>query len=168
VNRLLMVVSLCVCAMAQAVIPAWNSLGMAKAPLLLAGVLYYALSRDNFQVVESAVLAGILQDSLGPIPLGFSVIAFLSVALLVNTFRDRVFAESAFAQIMLGAAASTLVSLLLFLLLVGGGYRSQVGMGFVLGKSLGMALIGIIAFPLMCRILHGLDLRLGNVRGKGM
>jgi len=166
-NRLLMLVSLSVCAMAQAVLPAWQGMGMAKPPLLLAGVLYYALSRDNFQVVESAVLAGILQDSLGPIPLGFSVLAFLCVALLVHTFRDRVFAESAITQIMLGAAASTLVSLLLYVLLTGGGHRSHLGLGFVLNKSLGMSVIGIAAFPLVCRSLHWLDLRLGNVERKG-
>lgn len=165
-NRLLMGVALCVCAMAQAVLPVWNGMGMAKPPLLLAGVLYYALSRDNFQVVESAVLAGILQDSLGPIPLGFSVLAFLAVALLLHTFRERVFAESAVAQIMLGAAASTLVSFILFTLLVGGGHRSGVTASFVLSKSLGMAVMGILVFPLVYRILAGLDVRLGNIHGR--
>lgn len=160
-NRLVMVVSLCLCAMVQAILPPWLAMGQAKAPLLLAGVVYYALTRTSLQMAEAAVLAGILQDSLGPIPLGYSVLAFLGVALLVNQFRERIFADHFFTHVMIGVAASAMVSMVLYVLLVSGGYRTGVPFSFVLSKALGMSLLGIVAFPLVFHLIREMDDRLG-------
>jgi len=163
VNRLVLWVSMFFCAMIQAILPAWSELGQAKPPLLLGAVLYYALSRDDLQVVESAVLAGLLQDSLGPIPHGFSVLAFVIVALLVNRYRERVFGDHWFTHVMIGIGSSALVCFILYLLLVGGGLRTGVGFAFVLSKALGMSLLGMVIIPLVYKIIESLDFHLGNV-----
>jgi len=163
-NRLVLWVSLLSCATLQAVLPAWQSLGQAKAPLLLGAVLYYALSRSGFQVLEASLLAGLLQDSLGPIPHGFSVIAFVCVALLLNHYRDRVFAEHWFTHVMLGVGSSVIVTLLLYVLLVGAGQRTGVSFSFVMTKALGMSLLGIVAIPLVYKSIETLDRALGNVQ----
>jgi rod shape-determining protein MreD len=163
-NRLVMGVALCACAILQAVLPSWMGMGQAKTPFLLGGVLYYALTRGNTQPVEAALLAGLLQDSLGPIPLGASVTAFLAVALLVNRFRERIFAEHWLTHVIVGAGASTLVTILLYLFLVGSGLRAGVPFSFVLSQSLGMALLGVAVFPLTFDSLHRLDRHLGNRR----
>ncbi len=163
-NSLVLWASIFCCAMIQAVIPAWHHLGQAKVPLLLGAVLYYALSRHGFEVLEAAFLAGILQDSLGPIPIGYSVLAFVGVGLLVHQYRDRVFGEHWFTHIMMGIGASVLVTLVLYLLLVGSGLRSGVGFAFVLTKSLGMSLLGIVAFPLVYKSIETLDRSLGNLK----
>lgn len=160
-NRLVMVVSLCVCAMVQAVLPPWMAMGQAKAPLLLAGVVYYALTRGAVQTTEAAVFAGLLQDSLGPIPLGYSVLAFAGVGLVVNQFRERMFADQVLTHVMIGVASSALVSLVLYVLLVSGGERSGVPFSFVLSKALGMALLGVAVFPGVFGAIRGLDVRLG-------
>ncbi len=166
-NRLVMIVSLCVCAMAQAVVPAWAVMGQAKVPLLLAGVIYYALTRGAVQAAQAAVLAGVMQDSLGPIPMGYSVLAFLGVALVTNQFRERVFAENAFTHVMIGAAGSLLVSMVLYVLLVSGGHRTGIPFSFVLTKALGMSLLGLGVFPAVFLLIRGLDERLGvSVRGR--
>ncbi len=165
-NRLVMIVSLVLCAMAQAVLPAWTALGQAKPPLLLGGVLYYALTRNNSQVIEAAVIAGLLHDSLGLIPLGFSVIAFLPVALLTNNYRDRVFGDHWFTHIMLGVASAALVTFILYLLLVSSGLRGGIRMPFVLSKAVGMSLMGIVIIPLVFKCIERLDYLLGNVELK--
>ncbi|MGA0333273.1 MAG: rod shape-determining protein MreD [Kiritimatiellia bacterium] len=167
-NRLVLWTSMITCAILQAVIPSWQSLGQAKVPLLLGAVLYYALSRDSLQVLEAAILAGILQDSLGPIPHGFSVLAFTAVALLINHYRDRVFGEHWFTHVMMGVAASALVTLLLYVLLVGAGLRGGVPFSFVLTKSLGMSLLGIVVFPLVFAAIRKLDLAVGNQTRAGI
>lgn len=163
-NRAVMIVALCLCAMLQAIFPSWVAMGQAKPPLLLGAVLYYALSRDNFQGVEAAVLAGLLQDSLGPIPHGYSVLAFTSIAVLVNHYRERVFSEHWFTHAMMGIGASTWVTLILYLLLTGGGLREGVGFPFVLSKALGMSLLGLVVMPVTYRLIHKLDRAVGNLR----
>lgn len=162
-NRLVLWASIFTCAVIQAVMPAWHSLGQAKVPLLLGAVLYYSLSRNNLQVIEAAILAGLLQDSLGPIPYGYSVLAFVSVGLLINHYRDRVFGEHWFTHVMMGVGSSALVTLILYLLLVGSGLRNGVGFSFVMSKSLGMSLLGIVVFPLVYFSIEKLDRALGNV-----
>jgi len=167
-NRLVLWASILTCAMLQAVLPAWQTLGQAKAPLLLGAVLYYALSRNNLQVIEASILAGVLQDSLGPIPHGFSVIAFLSVGLVVNHYRDRVFGEHWFTHVMLGVGSSVMVTLSLYLLLVGSGLRAGVPFSFALSKSLGMSLLGVVTFPLVYVCMDKLDVAVGNVNRGGI
>jgi len=161
-NRLVLLVSLALCAILQAILPSWVGMGQAKAPLLLGGVLYYALTRDGFQVVEAAVVAGLLQDSLGPMPLGYTSLAFCVVALLTNHYRDRVFGDHWITHVLLGVAAAILVTFIQYLLLVGGGHRA-LRLPFVLSKALGMSLLGIGVIPLVFKLIERLDYKLGNV-----
>ncbi len=160
-NRLLMWVVLCLCAIVQAILPPWLAMGQAKAPLLLAGVVYYALSRGSLHMAEAAVLAGLLQDSLGPIPLGFSVLAFTGVALLIHQFQDRIFADSLPTHVLAGFAAPVVVSMALYVLLVSGGYRAGVPFSFVMSKTLGMSLLGMVTFPVVFWGIRDMEVRLG-------
>jgi rod shape-determining protein MreD len=162
-NRLVMIASLLLCAMVQAISPDWAALGQAKPPLLLGVVMYYALSRENTQVIECALIAGLLQDSLGPIPHGFSVIAFLSIALLINHYRERVFSDHWFTHAVMGIAASVWVCFVLYILLVGSGLRTGVPFSFAMSKALGMSLLGIVAMPILYRLIEKLDRNLGNL-----
>lgn len=158
-----MIASLCLCAMLQAILPDWAAMGQAKPPLLLGAVLYYALSRADFQVLEAAILAGLLQDSLGPIPIGYSVLAFVSIALLVNHYRERVFSDHWFTHAIMGIGASAWMTLALYVLLKGSGVRSGVGFPFVMSKALGMSLLGLVVIPSVYHVIHRMDRALGNV-----
>lgn len=162
-NRLVLIVSLLGCAMLQAILPAWAAMGQAKPPLLLGAVLYYALSRENLQVVESAILAGLLQDGLGGIPIGFSCLAFVSIALLVNHYRERVFSDHWFTHMMMGIGASTWITLVLYVLLVGSGERVGIAFSFALSKALGMSLLGVVCMPATYWVIEKLDRSMGNV-----
>lgn len=160
-TRLFLFFALFVCAMIQAIAPAWAAMGQAKPPLLLGVVLYVALTREGSLVLETAVIAGLLQDSLGPIPHGFSVLAMVVVALLVNLYRDRVFGDHWFTHVSLGVASSALVSLLLYITLVSTGLRSGVHFSFVMSKALGMSLLGMVLIPVIYEALRRLEIQLG-------
>lgn len=162
-NRLIMGVALSFLAMLQAILPAWRAMGSANPPLLLGGVLYYALTRSNSQFFEAALLAGLLHDCLSPIPLGFSVVGFLLAAAVIHHFRDRVFAESLFTHMLLGAAGAFLMTFCLFLLLVGSGVRRGVPFRFAFDQALGMAILGLLVFPLVCSSLQRLERVLGTL-----
>lgn len=160
-TRLLMWVCLCLCALVQAILPPWLAMGQAKAPLLLAGVVYYALTSNTLRVSEAAILGGLLQDSLGPIPLGFSVMAFAGIALLIHHFQDRIFADSLFTHILAGFVAPALMSFALYVLLVSGGHRTGVPFSFVMTMTLGLSLLGLVTFPMVFRLIRGAERALG-------
>ncbi len=170
-NRLVLIVSLLTCAMLQAILPAWVSMGQAVPPLILGAVLYYALSRDNLQVVESAIIGGCLQDALGKIPFGFSCLAFVSIALLVNHYRERVFSDHWFTHMIMGIGASAWVTLILYFLLVGGGHRVGLPFSFAMSKALGMSLLGVVCMPITYWAIEKLDRSMGNLEpqpGRGL
>lgn len=164
-NRLVMIFSIMIFALIQAVLPAWYALGQAKAPVLLGGVLYYALTREDSQVVEAAIFAGMLQDSLGPIPLGYSALAFTVVALFANHYRERVFAESIATHMLIGMAGAIVVTLLLFVLLVSDGHRVVI-LPFVMSKAWGVSLLALVTIPLCFKVVEWMDIKLGNVEMK--
>jgi hypothetical protein len=93
-------------------------LGYAHAPLLLGLVLYYALTHDLFFLLTACFLAGILQDSLGLIPLGYSAFCFCVVGLVVIRSRELMFVRQWTTHLALGAVSAAGVSLALSLMLV--------------------------------------------------
>jgi rod shape-determining protein MreD len=152
--------------MVQAILPSWSAMGQAKPPLLLAAVLFYALGRSHGEALETAVVAGLLQDSLGPIPHGTSVLAFTSVALVINHYRERVFADHWFTHAMMGIGASAWVTLSLYILLTASGLRTGVGLPFVLSKALGMSLLGLVVMPLIYSLISRIHQALGIQPGQ--
>ena len=120
-NLMVLLFSVASCAFLQGLLPAWEFLGGAKPPFLLGGVLYYSLSRTRLLAVIAAVLAGLLQDALDLVPLGFSVWAFLVVCSLVTHYQKKIFGNHWFAHMTIGAFASTGMVLCLYILLLAGG-----------------------------------------------
>ena len=119
--RLLMFMAVIVGAVAQAVFPTFRWLGQANAPILLGLVLYYALAHSRGTMLQAAIFAGLLQDALGTIPLGYSSFCFCIVALVVSKFKDMVFAHKLVTHMLFGALASGAVTLALYGLLATAG-----------------------------------------------
>jgi len=153
-------------AVLQAVWPTWLWLGQASAPFLLGLVLYYALSHGDGFMLLAAVLAGLLQDALGLIPLGYSSFCFCLTALIVSRFREMVFSGDWPAHILFGAVAAAGVSLVLSLLLSHDG-RLLIGPGWTILKAFGAGLLGAIVIPFEFRVLEALDRMLGNLHERG-
>ena len=150
-------------AVLQAVLPPLAALGQAKLPLLLGPVIYYALTSDRPRLVQAAVLAGLLQDALSLLPLGYSALAFCLVAVTVNRFRDTVFVHAAFTHMIFGALAAAAVTLMLSAMMAATGI-ARPPVVWLLLKLTGSLLLGAVAVPLMFQVTARLDRMVGNVR----
>jgi rod shape-determining protein MreD len=147
-------------------LPAWNFLGGAKAPVLLGGVLYYALARPRGLAITAALLAGVLQDALDMVPLGFSAWTFLVICCLVTHYQNKIFGHHWFTHMTIGALASLGMVLCLYVLLLARGAVAH-SFGSALAMALGVMMLGLLVIPVVCKLIERLDLRMGNVRERG-
>lgn len=147
-------------AVLQALLPAWSWFGFVKAPLLLGAVIYYAFTRGRGFMLVTAVLAGVMQDALGMIPLGYSSACFCTVGVLVQRFRDVVFVFRTVTHIVMGGLGNGLATLLLALLLVHADLLAWVP-GWTASKWLGATALGALTVPVVFRVVEGLEHNLG-------
>lgn len=159
----IMIFVLIVAAVVQTLLPGHVLLGQAKFPLLLAVVLYYALNRETSTMAAAAFLAGLLQDALSPIPLGYSAFCFCVVGWGAGRFRDLVITESLITQVFFGAVAGVIVTVILYLLLLQGGLVACSASWVVL-KAVGTGVLSMLCTPVMFRVTNELDRLVGNVR----
>ncbi len=145
----------------QGLLPGAAPLGMAKAPLLLSAVIYYALSHGRFTMLFTALAGGLIHDSLGFLPLGATAFCFCAAGLGVQAVRDFLFRDSLLTGIALtafGAAALTLATWL-FLQLGDSGLAPPTGNSgwMIWAKSAGSALLALVAAPPVFVLARGLD-----------
>jgi len=161
VKYLVMLLALVTGATLQALLPAWAWLGGAQAPVLLALVLFYAWTLPRAGMLACAFAAGLLQDALGQVPLGFSCLCFALAGLWAQRHRDDVDEQAVISQVIFGGLAAALVTLLLYALLRHAGTIS-LSLGDALRKTLGTALLGAVLTPVMFRVALDLERRLGE------
>ncbi len=159
---LFMLVTLICGAILQAVFPTWAGFGQAHAPILLGLVLYYSLTHERALMLQTAVLAGLLQDALGMIPLGYSSFCFCVVALIAGKYKETVFSREMITHVFFGGLASGGVTLTLYLLL---GKDDLVILRplWALLKIVGSMILGMVIIPLEFKLLEALDRMLGNI-----
>jgi len=139
----IMVFSLLVAAFLQMALPGCAWLGQARFPFLLAVVVYYALSRGTGVMLVAAFLAGMLQDALSPIPLGYSGACFALAGLIIGRFRRTVMLDSAVTPIFFGAVVGLCVPLALYALMARDGIVAW-PVGRLLVKVLGTGALGMV------------------------
>lgn len=159
-NALVMLLMLVAAAVAQLMMPAIPGLGQAKWPFLLGLVVYYALHRPLEVVLMGGLLAGFLQDSLSPLPLGSSSFCFMLAGWIVSRFQTLVMSDAVVTQAFFGAAVAGGVGLALQGVLAGDVWA--VGFLSVAHRLLGVTLEGALAAPVMCRLAGRLDRLVGN------
>lgn len=131
----------------------------AKPPALLAVVLYYALTRDRCLTLTAAIIAGFVQDALGMSPIGSSSVCFGLTGLLVNHFHGLLFTLRTVTHVVIGAITAGLASLVLGVLLLGGGHLPLDSSIFASRVLVAMAL-GAVTVPVIFRFVDFLDARL--------
>jgi rod shape-determining protein MreD len=162
---LLMYFVLVVAAVLQAVFPTWRWLGYANAPILLGVALYYALEHSHGMMLQAAILAGLVQDALCMIPLGYSSFCFLVAAVIASRFRDIVFVHELATHTLFGALASGGVTLALYGLL-GKDNLVILRPAWALWRVAGSIALGAVLIPLEFEILEASDRMLGNIEEK--
>ena len=149
----------------QMTVPPIALLGGAKTPVLFCLVLYYALEHDTALLMTAALLAGLLQDALGPMPLGISTLCFCMVGGVAGGFKRLVLSDSAVVAAIFGFAGWLAVTFCSYLLLRHDGMLGWSALS-ALWKSAGTGLLGAVVAPVLFSVTGGIDRRLGNVRMK--
>lgn len=147
-------------AVLQAVIPSSAWLGEARVPVLLACVVYYAFTRPQAAALRVAFLAGLLQDGLCMIPLGYSSFCFCLVTFVINRVRGEVFVHEWATRALFGALAGVAATAILYILLTHGGLL-KMPLAKVVLKAAGVFLLGGVAMPIVFKIMESVEKKLG-------
>jgi len=133
----------------QSLTPAAAWLASAKTPFLLGVTVYYAFTHGRGATVAAAVLAGVIQDSLSLIPVGYSAFCFAGFAFVLHHWRGVMFRDSAFTVAVVGAALGALMTLVLYVMLLLGTEMAGVPVWWLILKMAGSGLLGLAAAPLV-------------------
>ncbi|MEI6564719.1 MAG: rod shape-determining protein MreD [bacterium] len=133
----------------QSLIPAASSLGLSKPPFLMAVALYYALVHSRGTAVIAAILAGIIQDSMSLLPVGYSSLCFVIFGAILVETRETLFRDSLFTVAILGAGLGALTTLGLYLMLTFNSLADFIPFWWVALKMGGTALLGLGAAPVV-------------------
>jgi len=149
----------------QSLVPSLAWTGYASFPVLGSLVLYYALYRGGAVALMMAILAGLFQDSISLIPLGYSSFAFAVCALLIDHYRDLIMLNSAFTHMVLTALMNGVVHVLLMVLMLGDGVIEWSTFWLLL-KIPGSILLGLLIGPWTIGAAQLLEEKLGLVQGR--
>lgn len=128
----------------------WNgfrTVFAAQFDLLPALMVYCALSANLTTLTAEAILGGCLFDSLSANPMGISVLPLFVVGFIIHHQRELILRDQAYAQFVLGAAASAVIPALTVFMLLAGGHKPLVGWGS-LWQLIVLALTGGCFTPL--------------------
>jgi cell shape-determining protein MreD len=114
--------------------------------LLPALVVYAGLCTDLLTISLVSFLGGLWFDALSANPLGISVLPLFAVGLAAGVARDVILRDQAFAQFVLGFAASFAVPFLTLVCLLTTGHAPSLGWG-TLWQFIVLSLGGAAATP---------------------
>jgi rod shape-determining protein MreD len=101
----------------------------AQIDLLPGLIVYSSLSTTITTVALVAVAGGLGYDAVSANPLGVTVLPLFVVGFMIHLKRQLILREQAFAQIVLGCAASGAVPVLTLLILLSAGAEPLIGWG---------------------------------------
>ena len=150
----------------QSLLPGYAVLGQVKFPFLLAVVLYYSLTWDMGVMFVAALLAGLLQDILSPLPLGYSAFCFCVIGWIANRWRKLILIESLITPVFFGGIASMVMMAAQYTLLVRGSLIES-SLGGLIWRMIGAGILGVIGTPLVFLLAGLMDRWVGNLEEKG-
>lgn len=161
-NVLALIFALLVAALVQALLPATRWTGYAPVPVMASLVVYYALLRSRPMLLAAAVGAGLVQDSLGQMPLGYSVFCYCVAVLIIEHYRDSLLVRQWSTHVTLGLLVNLGVTLATLLLLAKDGLIVPDLLHTILRLG-GAMLLGAATAPFIYALLEQLDQTLGMV-----
>jgi len=148
----------------QSFFPAMAWVGYSTVPVLLSLVVYYALIRGGAMMLIFALLAGLFQDSLSLIPLGYSSFCFAVCAMIIGKYRELMMTQSTLTHMVVTAAMYAAVTLMLSVLLVKDGLIPWQPVWLLL-KIPGAVVLGVITGPVVIAAARALEEKLGLIQG---
>jgi rod shape-determining protein MreD len=160
------IIALLAGALIQCVSPAAPFAAQVKWPVLMGIVIYYALVRDLDVMLAVAFFAGLFQDVLSPIPLGYSSVCFMAAGVVINGVKNLVLTDSLMTMALVGVVTGLAVTTAMYMLLFRAGLLAC-GAETVIGKIVCSAAYGAVFTPVVCRAVGMFDRRMGNVEMRG-
>lgn len=148
----------------QAMLPVFMWAGHATFPVLTAVVVYFALFRGGGLMLAVALLAGLFQDSLSLIPIGYSSFCFAVCGVIIQKYREMMMVQSVLTHMVLTAAMHGAVTLVLAILMLKDGMIPWQP-GWLLLKIPGAMALGLITGPLVIAATQALEEKLGLIEG---
>ncbi len=145
----IMILLLVVGGLLQSLIPASAILGLSKPPFLMGVALYYALAHARGTAIIAAILAGIIQDSLSLLPIGYSALCFVIIGVVLAETREKLFGDSLLTVAILGAGLGAFTTLALYLMLDLSSLVDSIPVWWVILKMGGTALLGLVVAPMV-------------------
>lgn len=156
----LLLVSLLICTVAQTLLPQIGWAGGAPVPLLTGLVVTYALRAPAGLALFAAMAAGLFQDSVSLMPLGYTSFCFSLCVLVIHRERELMITDSWFTHLVLGALAGFAVNLLTGTFLLASGLASF-SPGYFLNRLVGGALLAALMVPVLHTVIQQLEGHLG-------
>lgn len=128
----------------------------AQVSLLPALMVYVALSSSLSGVVLLAIVGGLAHDSFSANPLGVTTVALVVTGFLLHYKRDLVLRDQAYAQVMMGFLASSLVPACVVLALTNSNQPVPLT-GRLAWQWVVMAAGGAVVTPLVFRLFAQLN-----------
>ncbi|MBI9020491.1 MAG: hypothetical protein JEZ10_04460 [Verrucomicrobia bacterium] len=131
-------------------------LGSHEWPILLGLVLCISLKCDRVRALYAGLLAGLLNDSFCPAPLGASIPFFMFMALGVCLIREEVFGDQIITYAVLGFLGGLFQTLYFTTVFSALGLR-PVGAGVFTARLFGGLLLGTLTAPLIFLLISALQ-----------
>lgn len=144
----------------QVLMPAWRHMGQPAFPFLLGVVVYAAVNKKPRYFVATAILGGLVEDSLSLAPLGFSACAFLVAGGLAVLLRADFFAYKARIVSAFGALCAATATGVMAVMLRSQGWIDLAARA-IAWRMAGSAVLGAILVPVLFGMIRGLERRLG-------
>jgi rod shape-determining protein MreD len=112
-------------------------------------------------VVASALLAGLIQDSLSLLPVGYSAVCFSVFGFVIYHAREVLFRDSPLTVAVLGGGLSAITTLVIYMMLRLGTETVAVPLWWLGLKMGGNALLGVVAVPLVWLVAGSLERQVG-------
>ena len=150
----------------QVVVPAWRHMGQPAFPFLLGVVVYAAVNKRPRYFVLTALLAGVIEDSLSLAPLGYSACAFLAAGALALLLRKDFYADKVRSVLWFGALCTAVsTGVMAFLLRLDG--LVALGGRAIAWRMAGSAVLGAALVPLQFGVMRWLESHLGTWEDRG-
>ena len=160
-TAVVMIFLLLVAGVLQSLTPAVVWLASSKTPFLLGVTVYYAFTHSRGVTAAAAVLAGVLQDSLSLIPVGYSAFCLAGFAFALHHWRGVLFRDSPLTVAVAGAVLGALMTLALYVMLLLGTETVSVPWWWLLLKMAGSGLLGLLAAPVVWAVARWIERHAG-------
>ncbi len=144
----------------QSLLPSLIWLGEAKVPLLMALATYFAIAHGRRTTMIVAAVAGLFQDTLGQLPMGYSMVCLMALCLAIQSQRGTWLCETTGTAVAIGFAGGVLTTVAIYLLLMAGQDYAQAPASWVVAKAIGGGLLGALVTPAVWMFAAYLERRL--------